>query len=712
MASPLYFERFVAKQGAIIKVELSIIHPDVSEFGTDRLFAWKLLYDWVSPSDDSEDSGDDVAMASRYVKSVKRSPVKNAKIKHRAKDYFTVTRTSDKDPQVVYTIEVTHAALLDGIKVGDGDELYDYVEPGKGKALTKPPQDDKPNSAKQRKGKTSESAPTPRTYDDLRRMALEGIQRCGGTWSDYLIEQGIVQKWAKDASEDRVKSWLAFLNPSFRVQGAAFVGIDRFVANKIDSAKELLQYAESQYVAKDDYNFAASSGLAALWWRLGQKQKADGMFQRVRDSMTQHQYHQNQMIHTLLSIAAQGGQWDLVQQLIPQSLSDGDYLASRLVPGAMAAFEEQESVFAALLDRWTAAVGDGTHHKDRELSESLLRRSIARGEPEQYLSLMIRWPKIIEDCEYGFIALMKTEQKSPKLALSLAETLLHHDDWHPSLHQQSFAVLSRHARRRAEEYVESQLPQWQEGGYGLPYLAAMGMETELRQIMVKALRVDHYCIAQHTPHRALAIESLKAAQAESSDPNPAFLVSLVDLGERAWVDQQLERKLAAIAQLPTKNRDLRCRYFASAAAQVGRPDLGFAAIRLPGPAVRRYAASDMVRGAAAVGDFTTAYAALQLVPEGDANGRVSTAIQCAVRAADSRDLDGPRALPLAVLDETYVRGLIAAHATDALRWMRSAHGDRLPPSIREEIDSYVRNADLATSDQAARTLAPRMSTRS
>jgi len=39
MARPLYFERFVAKQGAIIKVELSIIHPDVSEFGTDRLFA-------------------------------------------------------------------------------------------------------------------------------------------------------------------------------------------------------------------------------------------------------------------------------------------------------------------------------------------------------------------------------------------------------------------------------------------------------------------------------------------------------------------------------------------------------------------------------------------------------------------------------------------------------------------------------------------------
>lgn len=650
MASPLYFERFVAKQGAIIKVELSIIHPDVSDFGTDRLFAWTLLYDWVSPTDDQEDASNNVAMASRYVKSVKRSSVKNAKIKHRAKDYFTVTRTNDKNPQVVYTIEVTHAALLDGIKVGDGDELYDYVEPGKGKAMTKPPQDTKSNAAKQSEGKTTESTPTPRTYDDLRIMALEGIQRCGGTWSDYLIEQGILQRWARNASGDSLKSWLAFLSPSFRVQGAALVGIDRFVANRVDDAKELLHYAESQYVAKDDYNLAASSGLAALWWRLGQQQKADEMFQRVRDSMTQHQAHQTGMVHTLLSVAALGGQWELVQQLIPQALSHGDYLASRLVLGATAAWEGQESVFAALLDRWTAAVGNDSHRKSQELSESLLHRALDRGEPENYLAMMIRWPKIIQDFQYGFIALLKTEQKSPKLAVSLAETLLHQDDWHSSLHQQSFAVLSRHARKRAQEYVQSQLLQWQEGGYGLPYLAAMGMETELRHIMVKALRVDHYSIAQHTPNRALAIESLKAAQAASADPNPLFLVPLMDLGERAWVDQQLERKLAAIAQLPTKDRDVRCRYFASAAAQVGRPELGFAAIRLPGPAVRRYAASDMVRGAAAVCDFTTAYAALQLVPEGDANGRVSTAIQYAVRTADSREIDGPRALPLAVLD--------------------------------------------------------------
>ena len=72
-------------------------------------------------------------------------------------------------------------------------------------------------------------------------------------------------------------------------------------------------------------------------------------------------------------------------------------------------------------------------------------------------------------------------------------------------------------------------------------------------------------------------------------------------------------------------------------------------------------------GAAAVGDLTTAYAALLLIPEGDSNGRVSTAIQCAIRTADSRDIDGPRALPLAVSDETYVRAFMTAKATDALR---------------------------------------------
>ena len=61
MASALYVARFVAKEGATVQIRLTLVHPDVSEFGTDRLWGWKLLYDWVSPPDD----GDAVAMAGR-----------------------------------------------------------------------------------------------------------------------------------------------------------------------------------------------------------------------------------------------------------------------------------------------------------------------------------------------------------------------------------------------------------------------------------------------------------------------------------------------------------------------------------------------------------------------------------------------------------------------------------------------------------------------
>ena len=122
------------------------------------------------------------------------------------------------------------------------------------------------------------------------------------------------------------------------------------------------------------------------------------------------------------------------------------------------------------------------------------------------------------------------------------------------------------------------------------------------------------------------------------------------------------------------------------------PELGFAAIKLPGPAVRRYSASDMAAGAACVGDYTTTMAALQLVPEGDANGRVSAAIQSGLRAADQRHVGGPRAVPLAVIDETYARSLMAVGDRLGLSWMLAAHGDALPKPLRAAIDAFLETA--------------------
>jgi hypothetical protein len=80
MSSPLYSGEITAKRGATVRYRLALVHPDENRFGTDRLFAWKLLSHWVSPPD----QGDDRALAAKYVERVTLSPLKNG----------TITRTT------------------------------------------------------------------------------------------------------------------------------------------------------------------------------------------------------------------------------------------------------------------------------------------------------------------------------------------------------------------------------------------------------------------------------------------------------------------------------------------------------------------------------------------------------------------------------------------------------------------------------------------
>ena len=124
MSSPLYDGAFLEKKGATVRYRLTIIHPDVSDFGTDRFFAWKLLSDWVSPTDDA----DDATMARKYIRKVELSPLENGTVDEKGKGFFTVKRKGKKNPTVVYTIEVSDPAILKGISVGDSDEVYQYVE--------------------------------------------------------------------------------------------------------------------------------------------------------------------------------------------------------------------------------------------------------------------------------------------------------------------------------------------------------------------------------------------------------------------------------------------------------------------------------------------------------------------------------------------------------------------------------------------------------
>lgn len=692
MASALYVARCLSVEGAKVVIELSIVHPDIAEFGTDRLFAWKLLHEWVSPADD----GTEVELASRYVKSVKLAPLRHAKKAQVANDFYTVKRTGDEHPTVTYTITVTDPELVSGIKAGDCDEVYDYVEPGKGAALTDPPSARKPQASPSkdaasgaRKSKPQAALVIPnKTFDDLRMLALEQIGKFSGSWSDYVLEHGMIEHWAETESDARMQSFLDYLTINHRVGGATQVAIARLRSGQLESAKALLSYAEALHDPSLDYNYSGRGGLAALWWRLHEDAKADALFQEITKAQRTQGTNHNQAVHTQFTILARGARWDRAAQLIPSLLKDGSYRDDLLVPGVVVAWEDSPSLFAKVMDHWQD-VSTRSHCQNHELSYELCRRMLRRGKPEEYLDAVLRWYGVLDDGTSAVCALLHTEARDPQRAIPYAQKLLHHPELGSYVQQYSLAVLARHVPAQAESFVTDKLPSFQERGYGHAYLAAAGMTTMLQELTQLHPMRDPASVARLLSDRTGAIALLKQAVSQSHSLGGIGLIDLVDLGERSYVDELLRKELARLAAEPTRNRDLSCRALATSAAQVGMPEHGFAAIKLPGPALRRYSASDMTRGAASVRDYGAAYAALQLVPDGDSNGRVSTAIQGVLRVELSRSVDGPRAIPLAVCDLDYARALAKVGERDAVAWMLSAYRNRLSDSDRKTLRTLV-----------------------
>lgn len=683
MASALYVARCLSVDGATVSIELQIVHPDISEFGTDRLFAWKLLHEWVSPADD----GTDVELASRYVKSVKLSPLRNAKKKHVGKDFYTVTRVGEQKPSVTYTIVVTEPLLLSGIKAGDSDEVYDFVEPGKGDALVPPPKVSKPKPSKPKKAAAAPDIPV-KTYADLRQLALEGIRKHGGSWSSYLIENGMIDRWAQTERDAQILSYLEFLTPEHRVAAACVVALTRLRARQTEAAKAFLSYAESHYQASEDYNWSAGGGLCALWWRLQKESQADALFARIETEQTERKTNHNQAVHVRFSILAQGGKWDRAEQLIPSLLKDGSYRADLLVPGVLAAWEDHPSLFAKVMDHWQMRA-DERSMSNYELSTELCRREVARGTPEKYLASALRWHHVLDGSTAAAIALLRTEQNDPNRAIADAQTVLSTPQLGSYVQEYGLAVLTRHARPLADRFVEQNLPTWLRDGYGHGFLAAADRTELLGKHLENHPAYRPASVARLFHDRGAAIAMIKQAMTADMQLGGSHFVDLVDLGERAFVDEQLRSALLRLAKEPTRQRDLPCRSLAMTAAQVGMPEHGFAAIKLPGPALRRYSASDMVSGAVSVRDFGTAYAAAMLVPDDDSNGRVSSLIQGVLRGADEQFLQGPRALPLSVRDVDYARALCAAGERDAVAWMLSAHRQTLSDAEKRAISELL-----------------------
>lgn len=668
MASPLYYATIVGKNKATVTVKLSIVHPDISEFGTDRLFAWKLLHEYVAGADD----GTDVELASKYVKAVKLSPVTSGKVAKKATDFVTVKRVGNKNPTVTYTIEMTDESLLADISKGDSDEVYDYVEPGKGKALTPPPV-----GRPERAGSKQITARGPdKAYEDLREAALQLLAK-STSWSDYVIEHGLLSRWAKTATEDQIVGWIGRLDKNFQSYGAGVLAVER-----VDLGKQLLKLAESKYKPKDDYGgFYALHGLIPAWWKYGKAKQADAAFKRIADEMSKNDTDANQRAHTLFTIAARGGQWDKASALVKECFNDNsDYRDDLLEPGVAAAFiAGEKKLCEAIMKKWSACEPSS---KASDLSQDLLRHFLDSGEPEKYFDVLFKWPAVIDNYDTARYALAQIEAKAPKLAVAIADKLVGRDEDVFYLESEALAIYARHAKPKAAAWRKKHQSKLDDM---IPELAAAG--HDVRKLLKNATESQCSSVGHLTADRELAIDALVAANTKGYNPTAYMLGALADLGAREQVDQILEKQLAKIGKLATKERDLPCRYLAAAAVQVGRADLAFAACKLPGPAMRQYSAGDLVNGAVACGDFTSALAALQLVPDDGSNGRVSSAIQ-GLRRADEAFVTAPRAVPLRAMDATYVRGLITAKARATLETVL-AIARELPDDVRVEVDAFL-----------------------
>lgn len=122
MSTPLYYVKVLKKRGSIIELLLTITHPDVSDFGADRVFAWELLAPWVAVEDEDNDPR---ALAERHIRRVEQAKLAHAKVvKRTAKAIFVERHSEESEPSLVYTIEVFDRELLGGISLGDDDDVY------------------------------------------------------------------------------------------------------------------------------------------------------------------------------------------------------------------------------------------------------------------------------------------------------------------------------------------------------------------------------------------------------------------------------------------------------------------------------------------------------------------------------------------------------------------------------------------------------------
>ncbi|MBK9264898.1 MAG: hypothetical protein IPM54_34595 [Polyangiaceae bacterium] len=347
-------------------------------------------------------------------------------------------------------------------------------------------------------------------------------------------------------------------------------------------------------------------------------------------------------------VAALGGQVDRFVE-VGEIGSMFDYATTE---GLMALYADGADVFCDAIDRCT--------NKDtsEELTMALLRRALKDGTQGAFIELALRYPDILlgrgegESCVT--VALQSLAQVRPSEAVKLAQRVLDEEPFSfgYGAHPHAFALVAAHAPKVAARWAEGREELADEDTEERwAYFAALGRTAEVRAALPKvsdgAVLVK---IACSTPDRPLALDALRAHVAHRrvklGNLDQPALLRLCELGERALVDELLERELARLEQLKPKDRDLDCRVFCRYAATVGRVDLALQACKLPTKSVRYCSVQEAVHGCATVGDFAGALAALELFDDDD---HKRSAVTMSLRVTEAAFANGPRGTPFRAL---------------------------------------------------------------
>lgn len=470
-----------------------------------------------------------------------------------------------------------------------------------------------------------------KTFADLRRLVLALVPK--ENFRDERILAALVV-WSHEAEDDELLTWVGHLPAAegWQSHAAGLLAVARFLDGNEPAAKRLLAHAEATLPpAESPWHTFAHRGLVPAWWRLAPGKAADAL-PRVRESLTKGSASDADT--QLYVMAALGGQKDLVDELVSSLSFRRSTPLLALAPLTSDGAEEQ---LAALLEAWSDASGGGELDVSRELVRELLRR----GKPERYVELVLAQPVLLDDSTHLRIALAAVERTNPSLAASLAHRLLGIDD--PS-DWRSFLVrtFSRHAPAEAAAWAAEQ-------ELSTTDRVSLGREEEVREALTKmeakisandgGTTSAVVSIAETMNDRALAVRAIKACCDGAAAWDVGYwLLRLIALEERSYVDAHLERGLEELSAVPSKKRDQACRDFAKAAGGAGRIDLVVKAIKLAPSDTRSYVALTGMEGCAQAGDWTGAVAAFaeaqRLQPDGDHYNDVMTSgIDVAMRAS-------------------------------------------------------------------------------